>query len=899
MTSPSQAWTDFLQSAGQEIPADYVSAFLGETIRQSVISFEADSLLFSSSDGGTWDSVHLGTQSVNGVLSMSPESFPLGGKVLFEDSADLSVVKASLDKLLKADVIPIGVTSNLVESVVRIRSVRLALLGLNPSKRYRLLSIPTSAIRANAPAMLIHATLQALGGVLGGADAVSISSLAHHEPSDLRLAANIHRIIRHECGLERREDYWTGSFLVDELTTKVADLISTKWRDSHLGPTRQRSEDGCPGKPPFIRGPYVTMYTQRPWTIRQYAGFSTADESNAFYRRNLEQGQKGLSVAFDLPTHRGYDSDHPRVAGDVGMSGVAIDSVLDMERLFDGIPLDRMSVSMTMNGAVLPVLAFFIVAAERQGVPLKSLSGTIQNDILKEFMVRNTYIYPPRPSMRIVRDIIAFCSTEIPRFNPISVSGYHMQEAGATAEIELAYTIANGLEYVRAAIDSGLDVDSFAPRISFFFGIGMDLQTEVAKLRAARGLWATRMDKFKPKNPKSTMLRTHCQTSGWSLTAQDPLNNVCRTTIEAVAAVLGQTQSLHTNSLDEAIALPTDESARVARETQIILQQDSGLSNFIDLLGGSAIISERTSQLMEAAGNLIDEVEQAGGMEAAIEQGIPQRNIENAAAKRQALIDSGVEKLIGVNAYLSTDDASIPTLIIDNAAVRNVQLEQLEQLRTSRDQVKVSSALDELTKAARGDGNLLEKSIEAARLEATLGEISLALEDVFGRHRTTPGVRAGIYQSNTQAMHLEEARSLSNKFAKLAGRRPRILVAKLGQDGHDRGAKVVSSAFADMGFDVDIGPLFQTPAEVVKQAIENDVHVIGISTLAGAHTTLVPELIRLLGNTQFLVVVGGVIPPGQVSDLMDQGVAAVFGPGTPLTESAETVLKLLLDRAYG
>lgn len=654
------------------------------------------------------------------------------------------------------------------------------------------------------------------------------------------------------------------------------------------------------GIPPFLRGPYPTMYIQRPWTIRQYAGFSTAEESNAFYRRNLAAGQKGLSVAFDLATHRGYDSDHPRVVGDVGKAGVAIDSVLDMKVLFDGIPLDQISVSMTMNGAVLPVMAFFIVAAEEQGVRQEQLSGTIQNDILKEFMVRNTYIYPPEPSMRIIADIFEYTSKNMPKFNCISVSGYHMQEAGATADLELGYTLADGLEYLRAGLRGGLSIDDFAPRISFFWAIGKNFFMEIAKMRAARLLWAKIVKQFNPQNPKSMALRTHCQTSGWSLTEQDPFNNVVRTCIEALAAVLGHTQSLHTNSLDEAIALPTDFSARISRNTQLYLQEETGICKTIDPLGGSYYLEYLTNELMHKAWEHIEEIESLGGMAKAISTGIPKMRIEEAAARRQARIDSKKEIIVGVNKYRIEEETQIPILEVDNTAVRERQIQRLEELKRTRDNSKVQATLDALTRCAKtGQGNLLALSIECARARATLGEISFALEQVFGRHKGLIQSFTGVYSGEySQKEEIEAVRKIADRFELLAGRRPRILVAKMGQDGHDRGAKVIATSFADMGFDVDIGPLFQTPEETARQAIENDVHIVGVSSLAAGHKTLVPKLIEELnryGRNDILVVVGGVIPPQDYEFLYNVGVSEIFGPGTVIPHAARRILERLLS----
>jgi methylmalonyl-CoA mutase len=659
---------------------------------------------------------------------------------------------------------------------------------------------------------------------------------------------------------------------------------------AHLG--------SMPGFPPFLRGPYSTMYVRRPWTIRQYAGFSTAEESNAFYRRNLAAGQKGLSIAFDLATHRGYDSDHPRVSGDVGMAGVAIDSILDMRILFDGIPLDEMSVSMTMNGAVLPILALYIVAAEEQGVKPEQLAGTIQNDILKEFMVRNTYIFPPAPSMRIVADIFSYTSQRMPKFNSISISGYHMQEAGATADIELAYTLADGLEYVRTGISAGMSVDDFAPRLSFFWAIGMDFFMEIAKLRAARLLWSQLMAQFEAKNPKSSMLRTHSQTSGWSLTAQDVYNNVVRTSIEAMAATQGHTQSLHTNSLDEALALPTDFSARIARNTQIQLQEESGTCAPADPWGGSYYVEKLTADLAARALQHISEIEELGGMTKAIEAGIPKLRIEEAAARAQARIDSGQQTIVGVNKYLLDEQENIPVLSVDNQMVRNAQLARLEQLRKERDSNTVEATLIALTECARsGKGNLLELAVAAGRAKATVGEITLALEEVFGRHQATVQAVSGVYSGAVgDSKDLDEVRAKVESFLGDHGRRPRILVAKMGQDGHDRGQKVIATSFADLGFDVDIGSLFQTPEETARQAVENDVHIVGVSSLAAGHLTLVPALrdaLKELGREDILVVVGGVIPPQDYDKLYEMGAVAVFGPGTVIPVAASELLDKL------
>ena len=690
---------------------------------------------------------------------------------------------------------------------------------------------------------------------------------------------------------------------------KEVDTFFKDWRTPEgIDVKRLYSEDdteeldfleGWPGFAPFTRGPYPSMYVTKPWTIRQYAGFSTAEESNAFYRRNLAAGQKGLSVAFDLATHRGYDSDHPRVSGDVGMAGVAIDSILDMRQLFDGIPLDQMSVSMTMNGAVLPILALFVVAAEEQGVSQEKLSGTIQNDILKEFMVRNTYIYPPSPSMRIISDIFSYTSKHMPRFNSISISGYHMQEAGATADLELAYTIADGIEYVRAGLESGMQIDDFAPRLSFFWAVGMNFFMEVAKMRAARLLWAKMMARHSPKDPRSLSLRTHCQTSGWSLTAQDVFNNVTRTCVEALAATHGHTQSLHTNALDEALALPTDFSARIARNTQLFIQQETGTCNVIDPWGGSYYVEKLTHDLAKKALEHIEEIESLGGMAKAIEAGIPKMRIEEAAARTQARIDSGRQVIVGINRHKLEEEETVEVLKVDNAAVRKQQLEKLDRLRLERNEEEVTLRLNTLTSAAKtGEENLLALAIEAARAKATVGEISYALEKVYGRHVAEVKTVSGIY-SNEVGMENETVEGVLKSvkgFQVSEGRRPRILIAKMGQDGHDRGQKVIASAFADLGFDVDIGPLFQTPEEVAKQAVENDVHIIGASSLAAGHLTLVPELkqsLIALGRGDIMIVVGGVIPAQDFEALYNAGATAIFPPGTIISEAADDLIMKL------
>ncbi len=678
------------------------------------------------------------------------------------------------------------------------------------------------------------------------------------------------------------------------------DMSQRRWY-GHADVATLPDLDTMPGFPPFVRGPYPSMYVEKPWTIRQYAGFSTAEQSNAFYRRNLAAGQTGLSIAFDLATHRGYDSDHPRVAGDVGMAGVAIDSILDMRILFDGIPLDRMSVSMTMNGAVLPILALYVVAAEEQGVRQAQLVGTIQNDILKEFMVRNTYIYPPGPSMRIVGDIFAHTAVHMPRFNSISVSGYHMQEAGATADLELAYTLADGLQYLRSGMAAGLELDAFAPRVSFFFGIGMDFFVEIAKLRAARLLWSRMVAALGTKDPRSLCLRTHCQTSGWSLSAQDPFNNVVRTCVEAMAAVFGHTQSLHTNAFDEALALPTDFSARIARNTQIVLQEETGVSRSIDPWGGSYHVERLTHVLAQKALEAIDEVEAVGGMARAIESGLPKRRIEECAARTQARIDSGRQVVVGVNKVRVREEAPVEVLKVDNRSVRAAQIARLQQLRRERDSQAVQRCLAALTEAAATQrGNLLALAIDAARCRASVGEMSDALEKVYGRHVAAPLTISGVYEGEMKdRAELAEVRELVSAFERADGRRPRLLVAKIGQDGHDRGAKVIATAFADMGFDVDVGPLFQTPEETARQAVENDVHVIGVSSLAAGHLTLVPalrEALKVHGREDILVVVGGIVPPQDRPVLFDMGVTSIFGPGTVLTDAAKEILTTLRSR---
>ncbi len=791
---------------------------------------------------------------------------------------------------------------------------------------------------------LIRATSQAMSAAIGGCDAITVLPFDNAPDNALatRLASHVSTILEHESFFAHIADPAAGSYLLenmtDQLVTEVWNLflqkhpiflhvpgrilpepaaqydalqtaegipVKTKFTENDLAGAQHLAFGA--GTPPFLRGPYASMYLERPWTIRQYAGFSTASESNAFYRRNLAAGQKGLSVAFDLATHRGYDSDHPRVTGDVGKAGVAIDSVEDMKMLFDQIPLDQMSVSMTMNGAVIPVMAFFIVAAEEQGAQPEQLTGTIQNDILKEFMVRNTYIYPPGPSMRIVGDIFAYASQHMPRFNSISISGYHMHEAGAPAHIELAYTLADGLEYIRTGLAAGIPIDDFAPRLSFFWGIGMNHFMEIAKMRAGRMLWAKIVKQFNPQNEKSLMLRTHCQTSGYSLTEQEPFNNITRTTIEAMAAVMGHTQSLHTNSFDEAIALPTDFSARIARDTQLFIQNETDLCKAVDPWGGSYYVEYLTMQLAEKAWALMEEVEALGGMTKAIETGLPKMRIEEAAARKQARIDAGKDVIVGVNRYRTDQKQSFEILEIDNQAVRNAQIARLEAIRANRNEAEVRYALDRITQACRESGgkdmhsNLLALAVDAARKRATLGEISQAMEKQFGRYQSTIRSVSGVYRTEvSDDENFRRAREMSDAFARLEGRRPRIMVAKMGQDGHDRGAKVIATSFADLGFDVDIAPLFQTPQEVAMQAIENDVHVIGASSLAAGHKTLVPELIgelNKLGRGDIMVIAGGVIPAQDYQFLYDAGVKGIFGPGTIISVAAQEILTMLMQES--
>ena len=905
-----------------------------------------------------WDKLPLDVSAITDVFT-SFTSFKCIGIVVNARTPVASLVEVItslhdvISKLLTAKAanvrhIAISLTSGtqIFEEIARLKALRWlwralsALKGINPTELFIHASTPHDTVSNLQPhRSLLSNTYAALAAILGGCDAITIVPDDDHSELMTRMARNVANILREESHIGKVVDPTSGAYAISAMIQRYCDVAWTKCaltsRDfgslikdisasepspstaqaSHITEPWQTAEGIAvpahydslpsalsqlvPGVPPFLRGPYATMYVTKPWTIRQYAGFSTAKESNAFYRRNLASGQRGLSVAFDLPTHRGYDSDHERVAGDVGKAGVAIDSVEDMKVLFDQIPLDKMSVSMTMNGAVIPIMAFYIVAAEEQGVKPGQLSGTIQNDILKEFMVRNTYIYPPAPSMRIVTDIIQYTAANMPRFNSISISGYHMHEAGAPAHLELAYTLADGLEYLRQGIASGIAVDDFAPRLSFFWGIGMNLFMEVAKMRAARVLWAKLVQSFHPRNPKSMALRTHCQTSGWSLTAQDPYNNVARTCIEALAAVLGGTQSLHTNALDEAIALPTDFSARIARNTQLFLEEETGITHLIDPLGGSSHLAHLTESLIEKAWSIIQDIEAQGGMTKAIESGLPKLQIEQAAAIKQARIESVKDVIVGVNKYKSGEHTTFQILEIDNDEVRREQVERLKAIKASRDESKVSQALANLAEAARTESNLLEAAIVAARVRATLGEISFALETVFGRYQAQTRTVSGVYSLEMkQQESFREMRLLTTDFARVEGRRPRILVAKIGQDGHDRGAKVIASGFADMGFDVDIGPLFQTPHEVAMQAAENDVHVVGVSSLAGGHKTLIPQLVqelRNIGRPDILVVAGGVIPEQDHDLLRREGAAFVFGPGTVLTDAAKDIVLRLLQ----
>jgi methylmalonyl-CoA mutase len=813
--------------------------------------------------------------------------------------------------------VEVYLSTNFFYEVARLRSLRLALESVFDGKCPSITAIcgPEQLNGEDDYTNLLRTTTKALSAVVGGADLVYVKSFSKEaSEKSVRWARNISHLLKHESHFDWVNDTANGSYLVEYLCKQLLASVEVKSTSQEGSAKTNLSQENVEiktrygkedvptssqfvsGLAPNLRGPYGSMYTVRPWTVRQYAGFSTAEESNAFYRRNLAAGQKGLSVAFDLATHRGYDSDHPRVSGDVGMAGVAIDSVEDMKLLFDGIPLDKMSVSMTMNGAVLPVMAFYIVAAEEQGVEQSSLAGTIQNDILKEFMVRNTYIYPPAHSMRIVSDIFKYTSQNMPKFNSISISGYHMQEAGANAAIELAYTLADGLEYVRTGVEAGLHIDQFAPRLSFFWGIGMNYFTEIAKMRAGRLLWAKLIKQFDPQNAKSLALRTHCQTSGWSLTEQDPFNNVARTCIEAKAAAMGGTQSLHTNALDEAIALPTDFSAKIARDTQLYLQQETGITKVVDPWGGSYYVEALTEELVNKAWELIQEIEELGGMSKAIEAGVPKMRIEESAARKQARIDSKEDVIVGVNAYTTTDKADIDILEIDNAQVRNGQVARLKALRANRNEEDVKAALSALEEGAGSTGeNLLALAVNAARSRASLGEISDALEKHFGRYQAVSNSVSGVYSKEIKMNdEFKQALDASDGFAEEHGRRPRILVAKMGQDGHDRGAKVIATGFADLGFDVDIGPLFQTPSEVAKQAIENDVHVLGVSSLAGGHKTLVPEVVEELkkqGRGDIVVVAGGVIPEQDYDHLYANGVSFVFGPGTVLSKAAIQIIE--------
>ncbi len=829
----------------------------------------------------------------------------------------IDLVEKNGIEIIKKSAILVYPGNNFFNEVAIIRSIRFLLaasiekLGfkIDPASIF-IHSRPQT--KDNYQGNLISNACIGLSSILAGVNAISFQ-LGSHESHTFanRITRNISLLLKEESKLEFEQDPIAGSYFLDYLTHELSkkiwdrvkgnvgyeDIISLY--DRGVWEETYQHTAFASGIPPFLRGPYTTMYSTRPWTIRQYAGFSTAEESNAFYRRNLAAGQKGLSVAFDLATHRGYDSDHPRVEGDVGKAGVAIDSVEDMKILFDQIPLDEMSVSMTMNGAVIPIMAFYIVAAEEQGVSPEQLSGTIQNDILKEFMVRNTYIYPPSESMRIVGDIFKYTSQKMPKFNSISISGYHMHEAGASAELELAFTLADGLEYLKTGIEAGIDIDSFAPRISFFWGIGMNFLNEVAKLRAGRLLWSKIVKSFNPKNPKSMALRTHSQTSGYSLTAQDPYNNVTRTCIEALAAVFGHTQSLHTNALDEAIALPTDYSAAIARDTQIHIQKATDITRVVDPLGGSELLEKMTWDLSQKAWAIIQEIDEMGGMATAIEEGYPKLKIEEEAAKRQARIDSGNEIIVGVNNFKSKEDSDFDILEIDNQKVITDQVQRIKEIKTNRDNHQVKLSLNAIKEAAdKGNGNLLELAVEAARHRATLGEISSAMEAVFGRYKGTHKTISGVYASEiTHDQHFKKALSLSDKFEEQEGRRPRIMVAKMGQDGHDRGAKVIATSFADMGFDVDIGPLFQTPAESALQAAENDVHIIGVSSLAAGHKTLIPQLIgelRKIGRDDIMVVAGGVIPEKDHSFLKGAGVGLIFGPGTVIAKAAIEILEKLM-----
>lgn len=836
------------------------------------------------------------------------------------DQLDLQIVQ-SVEQLAntgRPSTLKLPIERDFFHEIAKIRVIKLLLVGLGKLHAKTI----NYTIHSDLPSGLNeadHLLLQTTGGlaaIIGGTDSIVFHSGESEWAANgsHRISRNIGNLIRYESKITEIQNSANGSYFIDALTDKLARCT---WNRLAKELTLERTfeevfdlgiyEQNLPyphlgysaGIPPYLRGPYATMYAVRPWTIRQYAGFSTAEESNAFYRRNLAAGQKGLSVAFDLATHRGYDSDHQRVSGDVGKAGVAIDSVEDMKILFDQIPLDQMSVSMTMNGAVIPIMAFYIVAAEEQGITPEQLTGTIQNDILKEFMVRNTYIYPPTPSMKIIADIFRYTSKHMPRFNSISISGYHMHEAGATAALELAFTLADGVEYIKTGLDAGIPIDSFAPRLSFFWGIGMDFYTEISKMRAGRILWAKLVKQFSPENDKSLALRTHSQTSGYSLTAQDPYNNVARTAIEALAAAFGHTQSLHTNALDEAIALPTDYSAAIARETQKYLQNEINITQVVDPWGGSHVIEKTTNELIKEAWEIIQEVEEIGGMAKAIESGYPKMKIEEAAARKQAKIDSGKEVIVGVNRFITSDKINIDLLEVDNNEVRSKQIKRLESIRAKRNQNKVSQALNDIIEACRtNDGNLLALAIKAARERATLGEISTAMEKVFGRYQAKNQTISGVYSSEIkQDEPFKKAKELADQFEEVEGRRPRILVAKMGQDGHDRGAKVIASAFADLGFDVDMGPLFQTPQEVAIQAAENDVHMVGASSLAGGHKTLVPELVQELkkiGRSDILVIAGGIIPENDYQYLQEAGVSFIFGPGTVIAHAANDILSSML-----
>ena len=862
-------------------------------------------LCYVSSDGIKVDSYccYENSKGTDKILPVDWKIAHLGDGLIKEDGVDSAIIsldelgvdmgRLSLDSMLKvkAGKVRFDIGTDFFDNIARIRALRLAYPKLEVN-----VVIPTipDDFKYNN---LIRQTIAATSAIIGGANHICILPFdGSSAKKSQRLAKNILLVLKHESYIDTLADAASGSWFFESLTNKYFSRISkNKLKLNTLKANGHLSF--AAGLAPFLRGPYSTMYTIRPWTIRQYAGFSTAEKSNAFYRNNLAAGQKGLSVAFDLATHRGYDSDHPRVEGDVGMAGVAIDSIEDMKLLFDQIPLGDISVSMTMNGAVLPIMAFYIAAAKEQGVSQEKLTGTIQNDILKEFMVRNTYIYPPEPSMRIISDIFKYASQNMPKFNCISISGYHMQEAGASPELELAYTLADGLEYVRTGIKAGLSIDDFAPRLSFFWGIGMNFYEEIAKLRAGRLLWAKLIKQFNPQNTKSMALRTHCQTSGWSLTEQDAYNNVARTTIEALAAVFGGTQSLHTNSFDEAIALPTEFSAKIARNTQKIIQEETGIIQAIDPWGGSFSLEKKTIEIADKAWNYIKEIEELGGMTKAIEKGLPKMRIEECAAIKQANIDSGKECIVGVNRFKVKEKPDFEILEVDNDAVRISQIKRLTALRDNRDEIKVAGLLSQLKNAAKSDENLLGICVEAALARVTLGEMSFALEDVYGRYYANHTLISGVY---LKEVHNENsvisARKKANDFAVKEGRRPRILVAKMGQDGHDRGAKIIATAFADLGFDVDIGPLFQTPSEVAKQAMENDVHILGVSSLAAGHKTLMPQVVEELhkqGMKNVVVVAGGVIPEQDYEYLFNHGVDFVFGPGTVIAEAAIEILQKL------